>query len=524
MKVLVTGGTGVVGAAAVRALLAAGHRVRLFSRRARQEAACWRGEVETREGSVAAAADVAGAADGCDAVLHIAGIVEERPPEATFAAVNVGGTRNLAEEAARAGAGRFVLVSSLGADTGASAYHASKREAEEIVRAFPGDWRICRPGNVYGPGDEVISFLLQLVRGSPVAPLVGLGDQPFQPLWAEDLGAALALAVERPDLAGRLLLLAGPEVTTPLDLVGRLARLTGRDPVPLPVPALLAAVGAQAASLLGVRVPFDSNKRAMLEEGNVIPEGEVNALTEVLGVRPTPLDVGLAELASRQPEQLAGTGPLVRRRFTARLDGVTRPAEALLEEFRERFFELAPEATLQPAGETAGERRLDPGETLTLALPLRGHVQVRVVEVAASALTLVTVGGHPLAGAVTFRFAGIPGDGLRFEVETCDRSATLLNDLALRTVGLYLKRWTWTTVAERTALAFGSPPPVEVRTEEETLAGAAERRALEAIERQVAALARRREPGLQDEARTRMAEAAARQPVGPPGKETSSRN
>jgi uncharacterized protein YbjT (DUF2867 family) len=513
MRILVTGATGVVGTAAARALIAAGHDVRLFARHARQDAARWRGEAELREGSIGSPLDITGAAEGCDAVLHIAGIAEERPPEATFARVNIAGTANLVAEAGRAGVRRFVFVSSLGADTGSSPYHVSKREAEAEVRAFPGDWLICRPGNVYGPGDEVISFLLQVVRGLPVAPLVGLGDQRFQPLWAEDLGAALAVAVEREDLSGRVLLLAGTEVTTTQDLLDRLARLTGRDPVRVPVPSVLASLGAQAASLLGVRVPFDDNKLAMLEEENVIPPGEVNALTEVLGIRPTPLDEGLAALANRQPEQLEGTGPLVRRRFIARLEGVTRYPKELFEEFRRRFFELAPEATLAPAGEPVDDPRLEVGSTLTLALPLRGHVQVRVEEITKSSMTLVTLAGHPLAGSNTFRFEGIPGHDLRFEVETCDRSATLLDDLAMRTVGLLMKRWTWATLLERTAKAFGSPDPVEIRTEQETLTGDEEKRAEKEIGRKIAAQEREAEPDLQEEARGKMAEAQAMKPA-----------
>jgi nucleoside-diphosphate-sugar epimerase len=495
MKVLVTGGTGVVGAAAVRALVAAGHQVRLFSRHAREDAARWRGEVETREGSVDSPLDVAGVAEGCDAILHIAGIAEEKPPEITFDRVNVGGTQHLITEAERAGVRRFVYVSSLGADTGASPYHASKLRAERIVRGFQGSWLICRPGNVYGPGDEVISFLLQIVRGSPVAPLIDLGDQPFQPLWAEDLGAALAVTVERQDLTDRL------------------ARLTGRQPVQLPVPSALAALGAQAASLLGLRVPFDDNKLTMLREGNVIPPGESNALTDVLAIRPTPLDEGLMELANSQPEQLEGTGPLVRRRFWTRLEGVTRYPKELFEELRQRFFELAPEATLRDAGEPVEENRLESGVTLTLALPLRGHVQVRVVEITKSSMTLVTLAGHPLAGVNIFRFEGTPGHDLRFEVETCDRSATPIDDFAMRTVGILMKRWTWATLVERVAKAFGSPEPIEVHNAEETLEGVTEKQALQEMERKIAAQAREAEPDLQEEARGKMAEAAAMKPV-----------
>ena len=515
MKVLVTGGTGVVGAAAVRSLLAAGHSVRLFSRHARRDAERWQGfDVTAREGSVADASQVAGAAEGCDAVIHIAGIVEERPPQATFDAVNVGGTRNLLAEAEVAGVKRFVHVSSLGADSGASAYHVSKRQAEELVRRFPGDWLILRPGNVYGPGDEVLSYLLQVIRSAPAVPVIDGGDQPFQPLHAEDLGAALAVAATRTDLSRRVLLLAGPEVTTTQDVLDRLARLTGRDPVRLPVPGPLAVLGAQAASLLGVRVPLNEDKLTMLREGNVIPPGEVNALTEVLGVTPTPLDEGLRRLADTQPEQLQGTGTLTRRRYRAFLAGVQRTPQDLFAELRRRFFELVPESTVRAAESTVrgaeGHADLEPGAVLTLSLPLRGNVQVRVVEVTDTELTLVTVAGHPLAGSNTFRFAGTPGVDLRFEVETCDRSATLLDELAMVPFGGFLKRFTWTTVVEETARMAGALPPVEVQTEEHPLTGDEEKAAVADLEKRVGSLAKQDERELQEEARSRLEEVAAR--------------
>lgn len=512
MKILVTGGTGVVGAATVRALLAGGHDVRLLSRHAGADSDRWRGSgttgaIEAREGSVATAAEVAGAAEGCDAVLHIAGIAEERPPEVTFQAVNVGGTRNLLAEAEVAGVKRFVYVSSLGADTGESAYHASKREAEELVRRFPGDWLICRPGNVYGPGDEVISYLLQIVRTSPVAPVIDSGDQPFQPLYADDLGAALALAVTRSDLSRQVLLMAGPEVTTTRDLVDRLARLTGQQPMALGVPGALATLGAQvASSLLGVKVPLTQDKVTMLREGNIIPPGEVNAVTDILGVQPTPLDEGLRRLANSQPEQLPdqGTGTLVRRRYWALLRGVRRTPQDLFDEFRRRFFDLVPESTVQEAGEPVSRPSVEPGSVLTLSLPLRGNVQVRIVEVTDTSLTLVTVAGHPLAGSNTFRFSK-EGDAPRFTVETCDRSANLLDELAMLPFGRILKRFTWTTLVEETARMAGAVAPVEVKTEEHPLAGDEEKAAVADIERKVAAVVRQDERELQDEARARLA-------------------
>ena len=136
MRILVTGGSGVVGVGTVTELVHRGHEVRLLARHARDDARQWPNSVTPLEGDVTDPASIGGAADECDAVLHIVGIVEEAPPAVTFERVNVGGTRNMLAEAQRAGVRRFVYVSSLGAPEGKSAYHRSKREAERLVSEF----------------------------------------------------------------------------------------------------------------------------------------------------------------------------------------------------------------------------------------------------------------------------------------------------------------------------------------------------------------------------------------------------
>jgi nucleoside-diphosphate-sugar epimerase len=95
MRVLVTGGTGVVGRPSVGRLLESGHTVRLLSRNAAHDAASWPEGVEAHPASVDDRESVRAAADGCDAVLHIAGIMAEDPPEVTFQRVNVEGTLHL---------------------------------------------------------------------------------------------------------------------------------------------------------------------------------------------------------------------------------------------------------------------------------------------------------------------------------------------------------------------------------------------------------------------------------------------
>ncbi|WP_437680243.1 DUF1990 family protein [Sorangium sp. So ce131] len=452
MKVLVTGGTGVVGPEVVRRLLRRGYSVRLLSRHASDDRKAFEGDVEAFDGNIGDAGAVHGAAEGCDAVIHLAAVVAERPPEVTFERVNAEGTRLLVEEAERARVKRFVYVSSLGADKGESDYHRSKRKGEEHARAFSREWVICRPGNVFGPGDEQISLLLKMVRTLPVVPLVGKGDDPFQPIWCEDCGEALAIAVERDGLAGRELDLAGGEVTSMNQLLDRFEAMTDRHPVRLPLPAWIESTGAKLAAKFGIETPVNADQITMVVEGNVIAEGRENGLV-ALGVTPTPLDEALSKLGDSLPERLPseGIGPMHRKSYRADIRGSRLSAEEILALVRDGFPELTPRKTVVVGAEPEAGTRIEPGATLTMALPLRGHVQVRVEEVAPRAITLATLEGHPLAGAVRFLAEPAPGgDGaVRFEVQTWNRASTLADLLVMETLGGAIQTYTWTSLVEK---------------------------------------------------------------------------
>jgi NADH dehydrogenase len=474
MRVLVTGGTGVIGEGLIPALVGAGHTVRLLSRGAEGDAGRWPSEVEPFAADVTDASSLRGAADDCGAVVHVTGIVDEAPPALTFERVNVQGTRNVLAEAARAGLKRFVYVSSLGAERGRSGYHRSKFKAEELVRASAFDWLILRPGNVYGPGDEVISTLLKLVRALPAVPVIDAGDQPFQPVWYEDLGKAILNALETPALKRQTLELAGAETTSTSDLIKRLSNITGRQVARVPVPSFLASLGVRLAEgtklekLLGVKLPLNDAKLKMLLEGNFIEHPSANALTARLGVEPTPLDVGLARLADSIPEQLPseGVGPLRRKRFWADIQGSRLTPTKLVEEFRARCAEVMP---LEFSAEPGTPRVVEEGTTLTLGLPLRGNVQVRVEEVAPRRVTFSTVGGHVLAGMIQFSASGDRRKTVRFLVETHTRAATTLDLLAMSAVGESLQQDNWEEVVTRVVSLSGGAAPLGVQSETATL-------------------------------------------------------
>jgi uncharacterized protein YbjT (DUF2867 family) len=469
MKVLVTGGTGVVGQAAVSELVRRGHSVRLLSRNALEDVAQWGEKVEPWPASVSEPERLKGSADGCDVVLHVAGIVAEFPPEVTFQSVNVDGTGNMVRETERAGVGRFIYVSSLGADTGRSDYHKSKLSGEAVVKDFRGGWIILRPGNVYGPGDEVVSLLLRMVRTLPVIPVIDGGDDPFEPVWVDDLASAIASAVERPDLHGRTLELAGRERTSTNDLIDRFAAITGRNPARIPIPGFLASAGTAIAEFAGMALPVNESQLTMLREGNVIRTPGANALTGVFRIEPITLEEGLKKLADAQPEQLPdeGIGALKRKRIWADISGSRLTPEQLFERFRSDFNEATPgivDAEVEP-----GTRcELIPGATITMSLPARGNVQVRVQEVTPVKATLVTVEGHPLAGAVRF-LSEQRGDQVRFEVQVYDRPANIADWFAMKTIGETMQTRTWDSVVQRMIDESGGVAAEGIQHHEEDL-------------------------------------------------------
>jgi NADH dehydrogenase len=154
MRILVTGGSGVVGVGTVTELLKRGHEVRLLARHAADDARQWSGGVTPIVGDVTDVGSIRGAAEGCDAVIHVVGIVEESPPAVTFRRVNVEGTANIVTEAERAGVRRFVFVSSLGAPEGNRSITARSAKRSASSSGSPGTGRSAGRATCTGPATD----------------------------------------------------------------------------------------------------------------------------------------------------------------------------------------------------------------------------------------------------------------------------------------------------------------------------------------------------------------------------------
>jgi nucleoside-diphosphate-sugar epimerase len=251
--------------------------------------------------------------DGADVVFHVAGLVAARAG-AGFLKVNRDGAAALAAAAARAGVGRFVLVSSL-AVTGPSrpgrpvdegsgsgpltAYGRSKRAGEEAVRAAGAPFTILRPPAVYGPRDRAFLTLFRTAaRG--VVPLLGEGGQELTLVHAADLARALVAAATSPSTPGGTYHSGNAEPVTQRALAGAVGRAVGRSvrcvrlPGPL-VRILLGAAGA-ASRALGRPPLLDGDKaNELLAPGWACSSG---ALRRDTGwTAEIPLERGLAETA-----------------------------------------------------------------------------------------------------------------------------------------------------------------------------------------------------------------------------------
>lgn len=279
--VTLIGGGGFLGRYVARELMRDGTRVRVAQRDPRQayflRTQGGLGQTQFVAADITRPDTVARAVEGADAVVNLVGVMGGK-----MQAVHVEGARTVAEAARAAGVAALAHVSAIGADAnGQAAYARSKGEGEAAVRqAFPNA-TILRPSIVFGREDQFVNRFAGMVS-APVVPILRAGVK-FQPVFAGDVGEAIAAALRDPEAhGGRTYELGGPDVISMGELVRWIAKTLGRTPHFLELPD---AAGALLARVPGS--PITRDQWLMLQQDNVVAAG-APGLAE-LGVTAEPL-------------------------------------------------------------------------------------------------------------------------------------------------------------------------------------------------------------------------------------------
>ena len=259
--IALTGGTGFIGRHLVRELSERGYRLRVLLRRPSVlPPECASAVV----GDLARPQNMAAALGGADAVIHSAGVSQAMSgvPEDDHRALNTEATIALARAAQRAGVRRFVFLSSIRAQSGASdarvltedlepqptdAYGRSKLAAERGLAELDLDWVALRPALVYGEGVKGnMARLIALARSPWPLPLAGL-EARRSLVALDNLVAAIDVLLAAPAPLRRALIVADPAPLTIAEMIAAMRRGLGRKSGLFRVPGALIETALRAA-------------------------------------------------------------------------------------------------------------------------------------------------------------------------------------------------------------------------------------------------------------------------------------
>jgi len=260
-RLALTGGTGFIGQHLLRGLTRRGYQVRVLLRRPTMlPADCTSAVI----GDIARPQNMAQALADVDAIIHSAGlsVAASGRPEDDYRVLNVEATIGLARAAQRAGVRRFVFISSVRAQAGASdprvlteemepqptdAFGRSKLAAEQGLAEVGIDWVALRLATVYGPGvTGNMARLIRLAR-SPLPLPFGALTARRSLLSLDNLAAAVDCVLKVDGPLRRVLITADPQPLTLSEMLAAMRRGLNRRPGLVPVPSSIIDAMLRAA-------------------------------------------------------------------------------------------------------------------------------------------------------------------------------------------------------------------------------------------------------------------------------------
>ena len=236
---------------------------------------------------------VASAVRGAYGVVNAVSLYVEHGTS-TFQSVHVAAAARLARLAREAGVQRLMHVSGIGSNAASSSpYIRSRGEGERVVRDAFADATLIRPAVMFGPDDAFLNAILKLLHQLPAYPMFGEGETKLQPAQVEDVGNAIARAVEQEQTRGATIECCGPRVFSYRELLETVARVAGLRPRLIPVP--FAAWHALAWMAEALPSPPLTRNQVELMEINSVASQDALGFAD-LGISPRAIEQSLDEL------------------------------------------------------------------------------------------------------------------------------------------------------------------------------------------------------------------------------------
>jgi NADH dehydrogenase len=293
MKFFIAGGTGFIGSHLIKFLSNKGYfDIRCLVRSEEKKKICESAGFEAVIGDITEDQSIENKLEGCQVVIHLVGIIEEKA-KMTFQKVHVDGTKNLVDEAKKAGIRHIFYQSALGASVNSfSKYYTTKAEAEKIVRTSGIPYTIFRPSLVVGEGDGFTEKLKDLINLGPFIPIPGDGNARFQPLYVEDwIKCFLSLFSGGLPSASKIYEFGGPEHLTYNEIIIQLMEAMKVNKPLIHLPLGLIKLGLPFSNLiqkfgnvLKKKIPSATLEQLLLlQQDNIC---ELNSVEKNFGFKP----------------------------------------------------------------------------------------------------------------------------------------------------------------------------------------------------------------------------------------------